>query len=154
MKGSLNIWLLVVVVICGLSYWFGQDLIRPGDHSPEPSASAAAELPISAAELVEPVHVLVLNGTDEGGLAREFGLLLGRAGCVAEKVGNAPHGNYERSFLVNRQLSSARAERLAAALGGLPILREFDGRSAADAVLVLGKDADRLREHLQQASGS
>jgi hypothetical protein len=94
------------------------------------------------------VHLQVLNGTAQDGLAREFALLLGRAGCVTENVGNAPHTDYACSFLVNRQLPDARAEQLAAALGGVPVLREFDGRLAADAALILGRDADRLRRHL------
>ncbi len=154
MKGSLNLWLLLIVTVCALSLWFGRGLILPDGGSPATVALPAPKLSAPEDEIIEPVHLLVLNGTDEGGLAREFGLLLSQAGCVTEKVGNAPHGHYGRSFLVNRRLSASRAARLAADLGGLPILREFDGRSAADAVLVLGQDADNLRKHLQKAKGS
>lgn len=146
MKSLLNLILVVVAAVCALSFWLGRD-DPAGRTAAEVSRSVAAER--EATTPIEPVHLLVLNGTDRRGLAREFGLLLGRAGCVAEQVGNAPHDRFARSFLVNRQLPAERAEHLAAALGGLPILREFDGRSAADAVLVLGRDAPRLRKHLQ-----
>ncbi len=158
MKGSFNLWLLVIVVVCALSFWFGKDLVlnepRSGSSdemidgmSDEVETSGGQKPPL---EITEPVHLLVLNGTEEGGLAREFGLLLGSSGCVVEKVGNAPHSQYAQSFLVNRSLPQARIDRLAAELGGMPILREFDGRSAADAVLVLGRDHDRIRTKLQQ----
>jgi len=145
-RGSLNLWLLLVAVVCALSFWFGRE--RPTDRTEtveQRTMAAAGEVMTPT----EPVHLLVLNGTDQPGLAREFGLLLGQAGCVAEQVGNAPHDRFAGSFLVNRQLSAERAEQLAATLGGVPILREFDGRSAADAVLVLGRDAPRLKKHLQ-----
>ena len=149
MRGSLNLWLVLVAAVCALSFWFGRErAAAPGD--PADSAehrSVTRSRNVTAP--VEPVHLLVLNGTDQPGLAREFGLLLGQAGCVAEQVGNAPHDRFVRSFLVNRQLSTERAEELATALGGVPILREFDGRSAADAVLVIGRDAPRLKKHLQ-----
>ena len=149
MKGSLNLWLLVILVVCALSFWFGKDLILPGPALEEGSTTVTgSQGPVE--KIAEPVHLMVLNGTAEGGLARDFGLLLGRAGCVVEKVGNAPHSDYAESFLVNRTLSQARAEEFAAELGGLPILREFDGRSTADAVLVLGRDCERIREKLLQ----
>ncbi len=146
MRGSLNLWLLLVAIVCALSFWFGRQ--RP----PNPTETAEHQTVAASREVrtpAEPVHLLVLNGTDQPGLAREFALLLGQAGCVAEQVGNAPHDHFASSFLVNRQLSAEEAEQLGAALGGVPILREFDGRSAADAVLVLGRDAPRLKKHLQ-----
>ncbi len=149
MRGRLNLWLLLMVAICGASYWFGRDLIKVSENplvSPAPARVSFAD----DAEQRSFVHVLVLNGTDRVGLAREFGLLLGRAGCVADEVGNAPHNHFEHSFLVNRQLDAVRMEKLAADLGGLPILLEFDGRSAADAVLVLGHDAEQIRQHLNE----
>ncbi len=150
MKGSFNLWLLVIVAVCALSFWFGKDLLlnAPRSRPSDETKTSGGEMP--PLEITEPVHLLVLNGTEEGGLAREFGLLLGSSGCVVEKVGNAPHGQYAKSFLVNRNLPQARIDRLAAELGGMPVLREFDGRSAADAVLVLGRDHDRIRTKLQQ----
>lgn len=147
MKGSLNLWLLAITFVCGVSLWLGGDLVRSRDTELE--STTRPEVGPEDLTAFDPVHLQVLNGTAEDGLAREFALLLGRAGCVAEKVGNAPHTDFARSFLVNRQLPEARAAQLAAALGGIPILHEFDGRSAADAALVLGRDADHLREHLR-----
>ncbi len=149
MKGSLNLWLAVVVVVCALSFWFGKDLILPAGPTGNPRESHTEIERDEWESPAEPLHLLVLNGTPKAGLAREFGLLLGEAGCVPEKVGNAPHDHYEHSFLVNRQLSEVRISQLAATLGGVPILREFDGRTSVDAVLVLGTDAERLRAHLQ-----
>ncbi|MFT5233429.1 MAG: hypothetical protein ACI9UK_001193 [Candidatus Krumholzibacteriia bacterium] len=158
MRGRLNIWLVVALGVCGMSYWFGKDLVKSADMLNNANEVAQA-VELSGMSFAESgndgaLHLLVLNGTDQSGLAREFGLLLGRAGCVADKVGNAPHNRYDRSFLVNRQLDSSRIEKLAADLGGLPVLIEFDGRSAADAVLVLGKDADRIRQYLSEREDS
>lgn len=158
MKGSLNLWLLVVVVVCALSFWFGRGLVWPerfGEDSERPALTRpAAAGRFTRAEDPESVHLVVLNGTPQAGLAREFGLLLGRAGCVAEQLGNAPHDHFEHSLLINRRLPEGRAGELAAELGGLQVLQEFDGRSAADAVLVLGRDAGQLREYLLRRDGS
>ncbi len=150
MKSTLNLWLVVVVAVFALSLWFGKALVLPSRTTVETGRTDSVPEQYAGEAEAEAVYLLVLNGTDQKGLAREFGLLLGKAGCVAEKVGNAPHDHFESSFLVNRQLSAARVEQLAAALGGVPILREFDGRSASDAVLVLGRDAGRLRDYLQR----
>jgi len=152
MKRSLNLWLLVVAAVCALSFWFGRDLIQPASR--QDNAVILPALPTAAPPADESVHLMVLNGTPEAGLARDIGLLLGRTGCVVERVGNAPHDHFVRTILVNRLLSVERAAALAAELGGLPVLREFDRRSAVDAVLVLGRDADRLREQLNGHSGS
>ena len=149
MKGSLNLWLLVIVGVCALSFWFGKHLVPAGVVKTDVAATAGGEHRLPRDGPAEPVHLLVLNGTDQGGLAREFGVLLGRTGCVAEMVGNAPHTRYEHSFLVNRRLSAERAGILATDLGGVPVLQEFDRRSSADAVLVLGRDAERLRKFLR-----
>lgn len=159
MKGTLNLWLLVIAVACGLSLWFGRGLVdgAASETAASPSAgngSTPVRPRLELAPAEEPVHLEVLNGTPEAGLAREFGLLLGRAGCVAEQLGNAPHADYSRSFLVNRRLPDDRAAILADRLGDLPVLREFDGRSTADAVLVLGRDADRVRAKLLAGGGS
>ena len=149
MSGRLNVWLLVLVAICGLSYWFGKDLVLPVGSTDEDTA--AATRPAVSYDLTEEesaVHLVVLNGTEEPGLAREVSLLLGRAGCVAESVGNAPHRRYAESFLVNRRLPDSRAKKLASLLGDVPVLREMDGRGSEDAVLVLGGDWSRLTSEL------
>jgi len=149
MKGRLNLWLLLVVAVCGASYWFGRDLFY-GSTNPPPMVKPTSVSFGGDDEQKSVVHLQVLNGTKRAGLAREFGLLLGRAGCVSDEVGNAPHSHFDHSFLVNRQMDTARLEKLATDLGGLPILMEFDGRSAVDAVLVLGNDAEQIRNHLNE----
>jgi hypothetical protein len=149
MTGRLNIWLLVVVGVCALSLWFGKDLVRTGERVTEegPSTNDPAEdFTISPEETT--IHLAVLNGTSETGLAREVGLLLGRAGCVAESVGNAPHRNFSRSLLVNRRLTGRQASVLARRLGGIRVIREWDGREGEDAVLVLGSDSENLASSL------
>jgi hypothetical protein len=147
----LNIWLLVLVALCGVSLWFGKELVLPaqdpsGSEHPQ-VAPEPYELPADAAA----VHLVVLNGTGEDGLARDVSLLLGRAGCVAERVGNAPRVKYAESFLVNRRLSDDRARDLAARLGGVKVLREWDDRCGEDAALVLGGDWARLKAALEKS---
>ena len=149
MKGRLNTWLLVVVGVFALSLWFGKDLVRTGAVSTAegPSSSERAEdFTIPPEETT--IHLAVLNGTSEAGLAREVSLLLGRAGCVAERVGNAPHRDFSRSLLVNRRLTGRQVNELARRLGGIRVIREWDGRAGEDAVLVLGADSEHLRSSL------
>lgn len=137
-------WLLIVVAICALSLWFGKDLIRiPKGFTREELSSNRPETTFALSAEESPIHLVVLNGTREPGLAREVSLLLGRAGCVAERVGNAPHRDFARSFLVNRRLSDRQASDLARRLGGIRLIREWDGREGEDAVLVLGADWKR-----------
>jgi hypothetical protein len=145
-----NVWLLVLVALCGASYWFGKDLVFPGGKGggvdvPTVPAADRFDMPTGASA----IHLKVLNGTEQSGLARDVGLLLGRAGCVAENVGNAPHRGYAESFLVNRRLTDRRAEDLAGLLGGVRVVREMDGRGSEDAVLVLGDDWPRLTSTLE-----
>jgi hypothetical protein len=153
-SGRLNVWLLVLVAVCGVSYWFGKDLVLPTGSSD--SQDKRAVQPADQYELPDDetaIHLVVLNGTEKSGLARDVSLLLGRAGCVAESVGNAPHRFYPESFLVNRRLTERRAEDLASLLGGVPVLREMDGRGTEDAVLVLGNDWGQLTSVLERVGG-
>jgi hypothetical protein len=148
--GRLNTWLLLLVVVCALSVWFGKDLVQK-----IPSGSAGADLVAARTpeydlpEEETPAHLVVLNGTTKPGLAREVGLLLGRAGCVAERVGNAPRRNFSHSLLINRRLTENRAQDLARRLGGIRVIREWDGRRGEDAVLVLGADHEKLVSRLE-----
>jgi hypothetical protein len=147
--GRLNSWLLILVGICALSLWFGKDLVRKDTVSTAetpPAKIGTAEYAMSEDEL--PVHLVVLNGTSEPGLAREFSLMLGRVGCVAESVGNATRGDFPRSLLVNRRLTDRRAQELARLLGGIRVIREWDDRRGEDAVLVLGADHEDLKSTL------
>jgi len=155
-QGRLNTWLLVLVAICALSLWFGKDLVQKGKEGPaERPVSTGAGVTFAMPAEETPIHLVVLNGTSESGLAREVSLLLGRAGCVAESVGNAPHRNFARSLLVNRRLSDRHAADLARRLGGIQVIREWDGRGGEDAVLILGADCARLTSYLagERAAG-
>ncbi len=148
MRRPLNFWLLLVVVICGLSFWFGKGAILPQFRSDPAPAPKSAEIDFSNQDVLPHIHLLILNGTEEKGLARDFSLIVSRIGCVAQGTGNAPRKPWLESILVNRRLSNERAEQLASQLGGIRVIREFDGRASEDAVLVLGADHSRLREML------
>lgn len=150
MMGRLNTWLLLLVVICAVSLWLGKDLIPTRNE--KAGQDDAPSIPATFYALSKedaPIHLSVLNGTGEAGLARKVSLLLGRAGCVAESVGNAPHRQFPQTLLVNRKLSDGRAADLARRLGGIRVIREWDGRCSEDAVLVLGDDNADLRSVLE-----
>jgi hypothetical protein len=133
-KRGLNIWLLILTAVFVASWYFGRG--GPNESDPAPVvAEPAREVPATPADYSEDatealIHLRVLNGTPNGGLARDFSLLLGRAGCVAESVDNAPHDRFDRSLLINRRLDDGQARDLARRLGGLPILKEWDGRTS------------------------
>ena len=122
-----NLPLLLVAVVCAVSLWMG---LRGGD-APEAAPSDSAPPPV--------IHLRVLNGTAAQGLAGDLGRELGATGLVIEGVGNAERPA-ARSLLVNRRLDGGAAEELAARLGGVPVIREWDGRCTEDAVLLLGED--------------
>ena len=155
MRGKLNIWLLILAIVFLASWYFGRgdyaDLFRGGESTvlqevvEEPDwTEDPADTPL--------VHLKVLNGTDVPGLARDFSLLLGRTGCVAESLGNAPHDRYERTILVNRRLKPARARALAREFGDVVLVQEWDDRAGEDAVLVLGADHPRVASRLETAA--
>jgi hypothetical protein len=84
--------------------------------------------------------LVILNGTAEPGLARDVSLALAAFGYVTDRIGNAPHPNYDHSLLINRRLSGPQTETLAQLLGHLDHFEENDSRTSEDAVLVLGAD--------------
>jgi len=102
----------------------------------------------------DPVHLVVLNGSGIGGLAREVSLELAVAGCVVERVANAPHDHFARTLLINRTLAGKHARAVAALLGGVPVLREWNGRGTEDAVLVLGGDHAEIRTALRRSTAA
>ncbi len=118
----------------------------PGCAGPAPEPGGAAHTPDPAA--VAGLQLVVLNGTHVPGLARDMGMLLARAHLAPVRYGNAAPQDYATSFLVNRRLTDTQAAAVSRLLGGIPVLREFDGRGAEDAVLVLGADHEQLRGFL------
>lgn len=144
MRRPLNFFLILVVAVFGVSLWMAQGRPLPGFLSGEESGTALKVLPFQDPDL-EPVHLSILNGTDQAGLAGDLALLITRVGCVVEGVGNAAPWPGSSSMLINRRLSPARAGELAERLGGIPVLQEFDGRTTEDAVLILGEDAMKMR---------
>lgn len=139
-RRSLNLWLLAAVAVFALSWGLGRGVLRaPAPDAPTP---APADAPTASPD-VPAVHLLILNGSGEPGLAREVGLLAAGIGCLAEGVGNAPGGPAPESLLVNRRLPAPRARALAERLG-VPLLTEWDGRTTEDAVLLLGRDHARV----------
>ena len=156
MRRPLNLWLLGLVLVCAVSIWTGRRVelpfLRngaPAQESVQPTADPEG-FAASPDPQAEPVHLAVLNGTPQGGLAREIGLLVVRAGCVAEQVGNAPGTEHPESLLINRRLPRPRAEALARRLGGVRLLTEWDARCTEDAVLLLGADSERVRAALER----
>lgn len=153
MNGGRWALLLVVLICAGSCVWWrlgSGDGTSTGHVMPAaapPTTNAAAAAP--SRQVVPIIHLAVLNGTDVPELAGRVGLLVNRAGCVAERIGNAPHERYEDSLLVNRRLDDREVARLAARLGGPRVLREWDPRALEDAVLVLGADHARIEAALQ-----
>jgi len=143
-------WLLVLVGVCAASLWFGKDLVTSRPPSPQPEADP---VDFSLAPDESAIHLIVLNGTPRAGLARDVSLQLGRAGCVAENVGNATHRSYAKSMLINRRLTDRQAADLARRLGGIMVIREWDERTSEDAVLVLGSDWNDLVTVLSKEKG-
>ncbi len=170
MRRPNNIWLLVVVVVCGLSLWLGfggRDWFRGSDHRDPPLAAeqrtgSAPALGAGSAGQTDsevnlnptPIHLVVLNGTGRSGLANEVSLGVVLHGYVIERVGNAPHDDFQKCLLINRRLDATTAADLSESLGGLPVLSEVDIRTTEDAVLVLGQDYPQLLQRLSRVPSS
>jgi hypothetical protein len=137
-----NPLLLALLLVCAGSWWWAQR--EPAsDRSPAPATPARPRPQAPGAAAEDPastVHLAVLNGTGEPGLARRVSRRLGTRGCVVVRVADAPHDTFATTLLVNRRLAGRRAAALARRLGGVRVLREWDARAAEDAVLVLGDD--------------
>ncbi len=136
MRGWLNVVLVLCVLAAGASLWVAEGRpLPPWLRRPAPEL---AVLPLPT--LAQPARLAILNGTRVDGLANTFSLATPVIGCVAERVGNAPHRNFVRTLLVNRKLDDATAGAIAQRLGGVPVLKETDVRTTEDAVLVVGGD--------------
>ncbi len=141
-----TLFILALLGLCVLS--LGYALLGGGeDPAPRDGAGLAAD------GGAPPPHLVVLNGAGVRNLAADVGLALGRAGCLVERVGNAPHDDFARSLLVVRRLDSERARELARRLGGVAVVPEFDPNAAEDAVLVLGADHARITAALGVPDG-
>ena len=137
--------LLLIVLVCGTSLWFAwrDRPATPGSRVSTP-VDAEADAPVPPVVPNETITLAVLNGSGETGLARRVSRLLPAAGVVVVEVGNAPHDTFSRSLLVDRRLDPARRRQLTDLLADPPVLAEWDRRRAEDAVLVLGRDHDRI----------
>jgi hypothetical protein len=145
MKFWLNVVLVLCVLAAGASLWVasGRPLPQPLRRSPPPVV-----LPLPT--LDQPARLAILNGTRVDGLANTFSLSVPQIGCVAERVGNAPHRHYARTLLVNRKLDDATAAAIAQKLGGVPVLKETDVRTTEDAVLVVGGDYQTVLGNIER----
>jgi len=147
MRRPLNMLLLLLVIACGVSLWLAAGRPLPGITR---TGSGAGVQPVAGTQAA-PVHLRILNSTDKTGLAGEIALLLPRLGCVVEGVGNASGWPGSPTVLINRRLKTEQAAGMARLLGGIPVLREWDGRTTEDAVLVLGSDFEKIRATLKAA---
>jgi len=166
MKQPTNFLLLAFLIVCLFSFWYARscmpDKVKPTTVRDEelkevPVESSNRPGSESITTWHEPeneslVHLVILNGTDIPGLARDISLALAMSGCVTQRLGNAPHTHYQHSLLVNRRLSSQRVNDLADRLGGLIVTEEWDSRTTEDALLVLGADYQRIRRALGLSS--
>ena len=140
------ILLAAILLVCAASFWWAhRDEISNSisiptrtSVTPRPEGGAVAPVPLRS------VHLAVLNGTGESGLARRFSRRLSEIGCVVVSVGDAPHDTFAASLLINRRLTESEARQLAVRMGGVRLLVEWDGRCREDAVLVLGADHEHL----------
>jgi hypothetical protein len=135
-----NPLLILLVMVCAASLWWARR-DGPAPAEPPPARPAPAEArPVATRAPLPPVHLAVLNGTGKAGLARRVSRHLADLGCVVTRIADAPHDTFGTTLLVNRRLPDDRARDLAGRLGDIRLLREWDGRTAEDAVLVLGAD--------------
>lgn len=132
-----NVLLFLMVVVSGLSIWAARrEADRPGATAERPARDATITPQAGAAS----IHVAVLNGTGEAGLARRASRRLPAFGCVVVAIGDAPVDTFPRTMLVNRRLDDERLDWLAMRLSGPVVVTEWDDRCDEDVVLVLGRD--------------
>jgi len=133
-----NLLLVVLLAVCAASFWLARQ------PAAERTTTGSAPAPVVLERPERSVHLAVLNGTREPGLARRLSRDLAYLGCVVVAIDDAPHDSFATSLLVNRRLPAAQVQWLAAALAGVPVVQEWDPRAQEDAVLVLGADHQRL----------
>jgi hypothetical protein len=140
-----NLLLLVVLLVCGASFWMAR---RSGEPVVAPTVSVVRPQAVDGAAPLETIHIAVLNGTGEPGLARKVSRVLPPLGCVVVMVADAPHDTFARTMLVNRRMTDDQVRWLARQLANPVVVDEWDPRCDEDVVLVLGRDHDRKLKHL------
>ncbi len=100
----------------GASIWFGRGVELPTLKRSPKTKITAPENDFRNLDNQPSIFLLILNGTNEKGLARDFSLIVSRIGCVPQGTGNAPAKPWAKSILVNRRLSSKQAKHLAVQL--------------------------------------
>jgi len=142
-----NPLLLVLLLVCAGSWWWARREAAPVAAPGPTTGTPVADLPLAAGPAaggdLASVHLAVLNGTDEAGLARRVSRHLADLGCVVVRIADAPHDTFAATLLINRRLLPRDARRLAHRLGDVRLLREWDDRATEDAVLVIGHDHGR-----------
>ena len=148
-RRAMNLGLALLVLMGAVSLWLAHGRLAGENVTPDGEAGGLPG-PEAFPQELGTIHLRVLNATEVPGLAGELALLVpGLGGCVVQGVGNAPRWSGSPSLLINRRLDRSQALALAAALGPVPLIQEWDDRSSADAVLVLGEDHARVRAALQ-----
>lgn len=135
-----NLLLFLMVVVSGVSFWAAR---RNADRVDARTIPVGLDLEAPPPVAAESIHVAVLNGTGEAGLARRVSRQLPALGCVVVEVGDAPADTFARTMLVNRRLDADRLGWLAQRLAGPVVITEWDQRRDEDVVLVLGRDHAR-----------
>jgi hypothetical protein len=136
--GTVVLILLVAVALMSIGFRVTH-LGDRGTSSPKPDNGAPQT------DLVPSIRLDILNGTAVDGLAGKIATAVGRVGAIAGDLGNADRDNQVQSLLINRRLSPEVANELARSLGGMNVIFEFDVRSTADAVLILGADHQEIQ---------
>lgn len=94
-----------------------------------------------------PVRVEILNGCGVSGLAGQFAQVLRDQGYDVRDTRNAPHHNYEKSWIIDRSAIPGIGHRLAATLGIDSTHVTFEANPQLvdiDLSLILGKDHQSL----------
>ncbi|HUU53865.1 MAG TPA: LCP family protein [Armatimonadota bacterium] len=88
------------------------------------------------------IRVVILNGTDVGGLAAQTAGSLEEHGCEVLDVGNAERKS-ATTLILDHRGQTRRAEQVSSMLGGGVISAAPDGDNPADVTIILGDDFGR-----------
>lgn len=113
----------------------------------ETTTGEPGEIAPIEAEPASPVRVEVLNGCGVRGLAGDYAAVLRNQGYDVRDTRNAPHHNYDSSWVIDRGTVPGAARRLAATLGidTEHVTEEANPQLVdVDVSLILGKDYKTL----------